>query len=58
MGFGAAETQMGRAFKELGLRREELVVTTKILRSGTGVNDTLLSRKHIIEGVSNSLKRL
>jgi aryl-alcohol dehydrogenase-like predicted oxidoreductase len=49
---------MGRAFKELGLRREELVVTTKILRSGMGVNDTLLSRKHIIEGVNNSLKRL
>ena len=57
-GFGNAETAMGRAFKELGLKREELVVSTKIFKSGPGVNDTFLSRKHIIEGLNNSLKRL
>ena len=57
-GFGPAETAMGRAFKELELKREEIVVSTKILRSGIGVNDLLLSRKHIIEGTLNSLKRL
>ena len=49
---------MGKAFKELNLRREELVVSTKLFKIGTGVNDTFLSRKHIIEGTNNSLKRL
>ena len=49
---------MGQAFKELGLKREELVVSTKIFKIGQGVNDTFMSRKHIIEGVNNSLKRL
>lgn len=53
-----AETQMGRAFKELGLRREDLVVSTKLIMCGKGVNDNGLSRKHIIEGLKNSLKRL
>jgi aryl-alcohol dehydrogenase-like predicted oxidoreductase len=57
-GFGNAETQMGRAFKELNLKREELVVSTKIFKVGPGVNDCFLSRKHIIEGLNNSLKRL
>jgi aryl-alcohol dehydrogenase-like predicted oxidoreductase len=49
---------MGRAFKELGFKREEIVVSTKLLRIGNGPNDTFLSRKHIIEGITNSLKRL
>ena len=49
---------MGRAFKELGFKREEIVVSTKLLRIGDGPNDTFLSRKHIIEGITNSLKRL
>ena len=49
---------MGNAFKELNLRREDLVVSTKIYKIGSGVNDTFLSRKHIIEGLRNSLKRL
>jgi len=49
---------MGNAFKELNLRREDLVVSTKIFKIGSGVNDTFLSRKHIVEGLRNSLKRL
>ena len=57
-GFGQSETIMGKAFKELGYKREELVISTKIFKIGQGVNDTLLSRKHIIEGVNGSLKRL
>lgn len=57
-GFGKAETLLGEAFKKLGARREDLVVSTKIFKSGNGVNDSFLSRKHIIEGVNNSLKRL
>jgi len=57
-GFGQAETIMGRAFKELGFKREEIVVSTKLIRIGDKPNDTFLSRKHIIEGLTNSLKRL
>jgi len=57
-GTGNAETQMGQAFKDLALRREDLVVSTKIYKCGAGVNDTFLSRKHIVEGLRNSLKRL
>jgi aryl-alcohol dehydrogenase-like predicted oxidoreductase len=57
-GFGEAETQMGKAFKELNVRRESIVVSTKIYRIGTGVNDSMGSRKHIVEGLQNSLKRL
>jgi voltage-dependent potassium channel beta subunit len=57
-GEGEAERQMGAAFKELGLRREDLVVTTKIFKCGNGVNDRMGSRKHILEATDNSLERL
>jgi aryl-alcohol dehydrogenase-like predicted oxidoreductase len=57
-GFGQAETIMGKAFKELNFKREEIVVSTKLFKIGPGVNDAFLSRKHIIEGLKNSLKRL
>mmetsp|Transcript_9259 Transcript_9259/g.12298 ORF Transcript_9259/g.12298 Transcript_9259/m.12298 type:complete len:189 (-) Transcript_9259:524-1090(-) len=57
-GNGLAEKQMGRAFKELGYNRKDYVVSTKIYRIGDGPNDSFLSRKHIIEGARNSLKRL
>ena len=49
---------MGQALKDLNVRRESSVVSTKIFKIGTGVNDSLGSRKHIIEGLQNSLKRL
>ena len=57
-GFGSAETIMGKAFKELGFKREEIVVSTKLFKIGDGINDMFLSRKHVIEGLKNSLKRL
>jgi len=57
-GSGEAESQMGRAFEELKYRREDLVVSTKLFKCGDGINDTFLSRKHIIEGMENSLRRL
>lgn len=57
-GFGIAETSLGAAFKELNVRRESIIVSTKIFRCGTGINDALLSHKHIVEGLDNSLKRL
>src|ERR671916_3136866 len=55
---GEAETVMGSVIKELGWRRESIVVSTKIFWGGDGPNDTGLSHKHVIEGVNNALKRL
>ena len=57
-GLGAAEISLGKAFKELGVQREKIVVSTKIFKCGQDPNDSFLSRKHIIEGIRNSLKRL
>ncbi|KAG5729853.1 putative voltage-gated potassium channel subunit beta [Termitomyces sp. T112] len=56
---GQSEVEMGRAMKELGLRRTDLVITTKLFWGiRTGPNDGGLSRKHIIEGTKESLRRL
>lgn len=44
--------------QELGWKREDIVVSTKVFWGGEGVNDKGLSRKHIIEGTRNCLKRL
>eukprot|EP00826_Nyctotherus_ovalis_P050436 TRINITY_DN6177_c0_g1_i3.p1 TRINITY_DN6177_c0_g1~~TRINITY_DN6177_c0_g1_i3.p1 ORF type:complete len:362 (+),score=123.92 TRINITY_DN6177_c0_g1_i3:201-1286(+) len=57
-GFGLAEEAMGKAFKKLQLNRKDIVVSTKFFRSGTGVNDEMLSRKHLLEGIEASLRRL
>lgn len=53
---GVAEEVMALGLKQF--RRESIVVATKIFWGGTGPNDIGLSRKHIIEGTRNSLKRL
>lgn len=53
---GEAESLMGRIIQDF--RREDLVISTKIFWGGNGPNDTGLSRKHLIEGTTNSLKRL
>jgi len=47
---------MGKALKDF--RRETLVVSTKIFWGGDGPNDNGLSRKHLLEGTRNSLRRL
>ncbi|EPS35905.1 hypothetical protein H072_10629 [Dactylellina haptotyla CBS 200.50] len=57
---GESEIAMGQAFKELDWPREEYVVSTKIF-FGTGrqePNCRGLSKKHIVEGLKQSLKRL
>jgi voltage-dependent potassium channel beta subunit len=54
---GDAERVMGEAIKQLGWRRESVVVSTKIFWGGEGPNDTGLSHKHVIEGVNNALRR-
>ncbi|CAI2373180.1 unnamed protein product [Moneuplotes crassus] len=57
-GDGAAERVLGRGLKAIGAEREDFVITTKLYRSGTGINDCALSRKHLTEGMKSSLKRL
>ncbi len=55
---GAAETVLGKAVA--GERREGLEIFTKVYFpvGEKGPNDTGLSRKHIFEGIENSLQRL
>jgi voltage-dependent potassium channel beta subunit len=54
---GLAEEVYGRELKVF--RRQDLVLGTKVfLRMSDNVNDRGLSRKHIFEGVHNSLRRL
>ncbi|KAF7327161.1 Voltage-gated potassium channel beta-2 subunit [Mycena kentingensis (nom. inval.)] len=56
---GESEREMGRAIKELGYKRSDLIVSTKIFWGiRRGPNDTGLSRKHIIEGTQECLARL
>ncbi|MFF3394085.1 aldo/keto reductase family protein [Streptomyces sp. NPDC002669] len=52
-----AEAVLGRALK--GERREDLEVFTKVyFPTGPGHNDRGLGRKHIMESIDNSLRRL
>ena len=55
---GQAETVMGKIIKKRQWRRSDLVVSTKIFWGGKGPNDRGLSRKHIMEAMDASLKRL
>jgi len=56
---GNAETVMGSVIKKIGWKRSDLVISTKIFwGQGDGPNDSGLSRKHIMEGIHGSLKRL
>ena len=51
---------MGRVLHEMGWQRSDYIISTKIF-FGTGrkeLNSRGLSRKHLIEGLGYSLKRL
>lgn len=57
---GDSEIEMGQALKELAWPRDEYVLSTKIF-FGTGrkePNTRGLSKKHVVEGLKSSLKRL
>jgi len=55
---GASEEILGRAIKEFS-RRDEVVIATKVFNAmGPGANARGLSRKHIMEGIDASLRRL
>jgi aryl-alcohol dehydrogenase-like predicted oxidoreductase len=56
---GASEEMTGRLLKEFGPSRDQLVIATKVFYPmSEGKNDGGLSRKHIVQSVDASLKRL
>ncbi len=56
---GLSERMTGKAIRDLGLKREDLVIATKVRgRMGEGPNDSGLSRKHILQQADESLARL
>jgi aryl-alcohol dehydrogenase-like predicted oxidoreductase len=56
---GLSEVMIGQAIKNLSINRDDLVLATKVRGSmGKGENDRGLSKKHIIQQVEGSLKRL
>ncbi|WP_159473142.1 aldo/keto reductase [Dyadobacter sp. 3J3] len=56
---GLSEELTGQAIRNLGLNRDDLIVATKVRGAmGTGPNDQGLTRKHILQQVEASLKRL
>ena len=57
-GIGVAEKTFGQALKELNVPREKIIVSIKIFKNGFDPNDGGEGRKHIIEGVKQSLKNL
>ena len=56
---GASEEVLGRALKDFADSRERIVVATKVCSPmGQDPNERGLSRKHIMHGIDNSLRRL
>lgn len=56
---GESERITGRLFKDLGVKRENIVLATKVNgQMSDDVNDKGLSRKHILDSIDKSLQRL
>ena len=56
---GLSEQMTGQAIRDLGLKRSDLVVATKVRgKMGEGPNDSGLTRKHILQQADESLQRL
>jgi 1-deoxyxylulose-5-phosphate synthase len=56
---GASEEVLGNLLKSIGVQRESVVIATKVYNTMSAeVNDRGLSRKHILDGIDKSLKRL
>jgi aryl-alcohol dehydrogenase-like predicted oxidoreductase len=56
---GASEEIVGQSLRNLGVRREDVVIATKVCGPmGTGPNDAGNSRGNILDSVKASLKRL
>lgn len=56
---GLSEEMTGKAIRNVGLKRDDLVIATKVRsKMGEGPNNTGLTRKHIMYQAEESLKRL
>lgn len=56
---GQSERVLGQALRDLGVKRDRVVLTTKVRSPmGKGPNQAGLSRRHIVEQVHQSLERL
>lgn len=56
---GRCETLLGKTLKNMGSKRDDLVITSKVWsKIGDGPNDNGLSRYHIIRECERSLQRL
>jgi aryl-alcohol dehydrogenase-like predicted oxidoreductase len=56
---GHSEEMLGQAFRNVGVARKDVVIATKCYgRVGPGHNDIGASRKHILDAVDESLRRL
>ncbi len=56
---GESERITGNALRKLGVRRENVVIATKVFYPmGNGPNERGLSRKHILDAIDSSLRRL
>jgi aryl-alcohol dehydrogenase (NADP+) len=56
---GASETVLGNIFKSFGVKRDNMIVATKVNgQMSDDINDRGLSRKHIMDSIDRSLKRL
>jgi 1-deoxyxylulose-5-phosphate synthase len=56
---GESELILGRALREFGVQRDDVVIATKVYQPmGPGPNQRGLSRKHIMESIDGSLRRL
>ena len=56
---GESERIAGRLFKDLGVKRENIILATKVNgQMSDDVNDRGLSRKHILDSIDKSLQRL
>ena len=57
--FGQSEELLGQSLQNLGVRREDVVIATKVYgEMGPGPNDRGASRGHIMDSVKASLRRL
>ena len=56
---GVSEEILGKALQDFGPSRDKLVIATKVgNRMGEDINDTGLSRKHVMDSIDASLRRL
>ena len=56
---GLSEKMTGQAIRDLGLKRDDLIIATKVRGTmGTGPNNSGLTRKHILQQADESLARL